>query len=162
MMADMPDPGHTSKIRERSREEMNTMDYLQKIEKGTEPSNLKRNHCDMDPTEDSFSGERGLMDVDSNLRREEAQSHDIIPPQSNMPQLTAQQEQNRTEWELALTTEPDINQEAKDAEVCEIESGSVIGIPPYALESTGAESTLPYALESTGRDRYHFGSNEHK
>ena len=154
-MADMPDPGHTSKIRERSREEMNTMDYLQKLEKGTEPSNLKRNHCDMDLTE-------GPMDVDSNLRREETQSHDIIPPQSNMPQLTAQQEQNRTEWELALTTEPDINQEAKDAEVCEIESGSVIGIPPYALISTGAESTPPYGLITTGGDRYHVGSNEHK
>jgi hypothetical protein len=55
----------------------------------------------------------------------------------------------------------DINQEANDAEVCVIESGSVIGIPPYALKSTGAGSTIPYALKSTGIDRYHFGSNEH-
>ena len=55
----------------------------------------------------------------------------------------------------------DINQEAKDAEVCVIAPGSVIGIPSYALESTGAGATIPYALESTGIDRYHFGSNEH-
>jgi hypothetical protein len=41
VMADMPDPGHNSGSRKRSREEMNTMDYLQKIE-STEPSNLKR------------------------------------------------------------------------------------------------------------------------